>query len=179
MDPLALAIGVVAVVVGVIATQFRARKHIIPTFVVMSLCWSGHYAVLHQPVAAGVHAVTAVRLATAATFPNCWIAFGFMAGYVMLDAILWKSAWDILPVAATVTSTAAVFWLDGISLRIGLTMTAVLFLTFNVLHAHSLPGATFSIFMIGSNLVALARHHRHEILRSLGVTPETGRTNDE
>src|SRR4051794_14001413 len=109
MDPLALAIGIVAVVVGVIATQFRARRHILPTFVLMSLCWSGHYAVLHQPVAAGVHGVTALRLSTAALFPHRSIAWGFIAGYVVLGAVLWKSAWDILPIAATVTSTAAVF----------------------------------------------------------------------
>lgn len=160
---LAQGVGGAAALIGVVAFQLRNTRAMLLALAASALVWALHFLLLAAPAAAAIHLVTALRnlggVGLSGHRSRRWLAGLFAGFYVAAAALAWDSPWDLLPLAAVLAGTAAVFVLSGLRVRLGFLFGSLCWVAYS-LRVGSLPGVVMMAADAASNLRFILRH-RH------------------
>lgn len=145
------AVGAAAALLGVAAFQMSRKDVMLTVLGTSALTWALHFLLLAAPAAAGVNLVTALRNFAGIRFRSAGLALVFSGFYVAATAIGWTSPWDLLPLAAVLAGTLAVFRLDGLAARGGFLAGSLLWVIYN-LHVGSIAGFFVMLADAASNV---------------------------
>ena len=136
---LAQGVGSVAALIGVIAFQLRRDTAMLALLSASALTWALHFLLLGAHAAAAINLVTALRNLCGIRLRSRALAGLFAAFYVAAAALGYDHLRDLLPLAAVLLGTAAVFLLEGLRARAGFLAGSLLWIGYN-LQVWSLPG---------------------------------------
>ena len=156
---IAQGIGVLAAVLGVVSFQLARDRAMFLTLAASAMVWALHFLLLGAPAAAAINAVTAVRNLSGAFLRRRWLGYGFAGFYIVAAGWSFQSAWDLLPLIAVLSGTAATFFLTGLRVRLALLAGSVLWVIFSVV-AGSIPGVVMMAADAISNLRFILRARR-------------------
>lgn len=159
---LAQGVGTVAALIGVAAFQLRDTRHMLLALSASALVWSVHFLLLGAPAAAAIHIVTALRnlggVGVRRGRLRRWLGGIFAVFYVAAAVLTWNSAWDLLPLIAVLSGTAAVFVLTGLRVRLGFLVGSLCWVAYS-LWVGSLPGVVMMAADAASNLRFILRKY--------------------
>lgn len=150
------AIGLLAFLLNLKACLNRDERQFKLAILVGCLLWSVHNAILGAHVAAAISLVAAVRTALSFDAQNRRYVGLLIATYLALALGKWNTAHDLLPVAATILGTVALFYCSGVALRIVHCMGAPLWIVHD-LHYGSVGGVMSQSLMLGLSLFTICR----------------------
>jgi len=153
---IAQAIGTVAAIIGIAAFQLRRDNILFLALATSAFTWSIHFLVLGAMSAAAINVVTGLRNLSGIWFRSRALGIVFATGYVVAALWTYESAWDLLPLIAVLSGTAAVFFARGLWVRACFLVGSVVWVVFNV-HAGSLPGIAMMAADGASNLIYILR----------------------
>lgn len=145
------AVGAVAALLGVAAFQIARKEAMLTVLGASALTWALHFLLLAAPAAAGVNCVTALRNFAGVRFRSTALVLLFSGCYGAATVIGWTSLWDLLPLAAVLSGTLAVFRLEGLAARGGFLAGSLLWVVYN-LHVGSIAGVVVMLADAASNL---------------------------
>lgn len=167
--------GYLAFVIGVAAFWQRDDRRLRYLVTGLSLTYTVHFTLLGNPAAAAGSGISAVRTLLTLYTRSPWVA-----GLVVLSNIVFglavASSWQhLLPLAGSIIGTLAMFFLDGIALRLTLLSGTALWLTNNILSG-SIGGAALETLIGLTNTVTIARMllARRRALRTTDLAPRAG-----
>jgi hypothetical protein len=152
-------IGFVAALLGVVSFQLARDRSMFLTLAASAMVWAVHFLLLGAPAAAAINAVTALRNLSGAFLRRRWLGYGFAAFYIAAAGGSLQSGWDLLPLVAVLSGTAATFFLTGLRVRLALLAGSVLWVIFSVV-AGSIPGVVMMAADAVSNLRFILRARR-------------------
>ncbi len=152
-------VGGVAALLGIVSFQMSRDRTMFLTLAASALAWALHFLLLGAPAAAAIHVVTAVRNLSGAVLRRRWLGYVFAGFYCLAALIGFRTAWDLLPLLAVLSGTAATFFLTGLKVRLGFLAGSVLWVAFSAI-AGSIPGIVMMAADALSNLRYILRTTR-------------------
>lgn len=153
---IAQAVGTLAALIGIAAFQLRRDGALFLALAASAFVWAIHFVILAAAAAAAINVVTGLRNLSGMWIRSRAVGLLFAAGYVAAAAWYYESAWDLLPLFAVLSGTAAVFFVRGLWVRGCFLAGSVLWVIFNI-HAGSLPGIAMMAADGASNLIFILR----------------------
>ena len=126
------ATGILALGLSISSAVHRCDRRLRRHGFLAGLCWALNYSLLGAPLAAGLACVSAARTGTAnLVIDRHWrlraLACALFAGASLATAAcIWQGWTTLLPVASSVLTSYAVFFLGGWRLRLALLLAALL-----------------------------------------------------
>lgn len=154
-DPAQL-IGMFACLLSLNACIRKDEKHFKLSILFSCLLWAAHNAMLEAQMAAALSVIAAVRTAMSFDLRNRKYLVLLLAVYLVLA--LWdkNSAYDWLPICATVLGTFAMFYCTGVRLRIVHCLGSPLWIVHD-LHYGSVGGVISQSAMLFFSILTICR----------------------
>ncbi|HJV25154.1 MAG TPA: YgjV family protein [Aromatoleum sp.] len=175
-DPFSLAqlLGYAAFVVGITAFWQRDDRRLRYFVVALSLTYVVHFSLLGNPAAAAGAGISAVRSWLSIFTRSPWVAAAVVAANIGFGAAVVTHWQQLLPLAGSVVGTLAMFFLDGIALRVTLLFGTSLWLTNNILSG-SIGGAALETVIGLTNAVTIVRMTiARRRMQTAGEPPQPG-----
>jgi hypothetical protein len=156
------ATGIAALSLSLSSSMYRCDQRLRRHNFLAGLCWAANYLLLGATMGAMLSCVSAARTGTAGLVQQRGrrlraFACALFASCSIATAILtWRDWTTLLPVASSVITTYAVFFLGGAELRLALLMAAMLW-TQNVLALNSPEQIISNILGIAAAAIGLWR----------------------
>ncbi len=115
-----------------------------------------HFALLGQPTAMASTAVSLLRSLASLKARLPWVGIFFVALSLAAGALLYTGWVSLLPIAASCIGTTALFFLQGLRMRLLMFCGTLLWLTNNLL-VGSIGGSLLEACLLASNLLTIRR----------------------
>ena len=152
----AQAVGIIAAVLGITAFQLRRDTALFLTLAASAFVWALHFLLLGAIAAALLHVVTGLRNLLGIGARGPIVGVGFAIIYTASALWGWESGWDLLPLIAVLSGTAAVFFLSGIWVRVAFLIGSALWVIYSI-RVGSIPGIVMMAADGLSNLTFIIR----------------------
>lgn len=123
------------------------------------LCYALHFALLGQPAAAASTLVSLARALASLRWQNAQLAWLFIAVNAVFAAVLYRGWLSLLPLAASICGTWALFRLQGLAMR-GLMLCGTLIWVLHNALAGSVGGTLLELVVAAVNLRTMWRLQR-------------------
>jgi len=161
MTPFVLSqlLATLALVTGMTAFQFKARKHILLGWCVAAVLAAAHFFVLGRAEAGMLVAVTALRFLVSSFTTDTRFMYLFLVMSVAGFALTYGSPASFLALAATLIGTYGSFRSSEKAVRYTMMVTEALWATHNLI-IWSPVAVIMEVLFFSSNLVGLLRHRK-------------------
>lgn len=156
--------GYLAFVVGILAFMQKNDQRLRFLNASQSLIYTLHFILLGNLAASASSAVSGVRSLLAMRTRSPILAVSILIIGILLGHVLVQEWYGWLPVIASSIATVAVFYLDGVAMRLVLLTSTLLWLTNNIFSG-SIGGTLLELTVAIVNLSTIIRLHRERLPR--------------
>ena len=155
------ALGVLAMCFDVYATLNKSDKRLVLFHVLGCYTYAIHFYLLGAVSGAVTELLSGTRLAVSMFNKHKYIAYGFIAVYLALIPVLVTTPLDALPLIASIIFTIAVYFLEGIRMRLLFLCNFILWLTYCI-YTGSLGGMISYAIMFSATCLTIFKLHRDQ-----------------
>lgn len=148
-----------AAIAGFSALAAREERSVRIGLIVHTVCYLVHFALLGLPAAVVANVVALMRLTLSLRYRSWWLVV-VLTGAALMPCFFYGTGWvSLLPMAASVVLTVALFRFEGARLRVSILVASLLWLIHNLV-VGSLGGVVVECGMSLSSLCGLLREKR-------------------
>ncbi|WP_274427031.1 YgjV family protein [Chelativorans sp. YIM 93263] len=150
-------VGLIALVLCIVAFASKRDDRLLFILIFANVAFAVQFALFEAWVAAGISALIIVRITLARRMEGNWIVMSAMLiANVLVAWATWEEIVDIVPLAAGVLGTVAMFMLRGVPMRCVLAVAALCWVAANAISGSA--GAMIAeILIFFTNVVTIVR----------------------
>lgn len=156
MMTIAQAFGIASFIIGIYTFTHKNDKKLKISMTCLHTCQVIHFYLLDATNAVISNIISAIRSYLSINFNAKWLGWFFIVLNIAMGAPVVEQWVDILPMCGAVIGTYAVFYSQGIQMRVLLVIGALCWLINNTL-VGSIGGVLLETLAIGANLLTIYR----------------------
>ncbi|EWH08410.1 hypothetical protein DS2_17452 [Catenovulum agarivorans DS-2] len=153
---IAQAFGILSFMIGACAFLQKNDQHLKVYLCFLFGCQTTHFYLLGAYTAVAANALSLIRTIISVRYSKAWLGIVFICANVFWGVLLYTTPISLLAIAGACFGTYAVFFLQGIPMRIAFILGAVSWLTHN-LFVQSVGATLLEIMVIITNLITIYR----------------------
>jgi len=155
----AQAIGLIGMGLDFYAANQKSDSKLMRWTILSSIIFSIHFILLSAIPAAISEIITAARYYFADRYKKIWMGILFIGFYILCAVFIADSLFDFFPFVASVIGTTAIFFLNGISMRILFILGQAMWVVYSVI-VFSLGGIILYLALIMMTATTIYRLYK-------------------